>query len=289
MRTLYRAETLFVVVMAAACTASPAQLTKLVEARRLASELQVEFTKASDAANRAVMANSSEAASSAVDEAKRTRQVVQDHATTLRTMLESLRYEDDMHYLDGFTSRFEEYKRLDDEILTLAVESTNVKAQRLSFGAAQQAADAVRQALDAAVHNRGTGDTCQIALLASQAHNAVLEIQVLQAPHIAEADDALMTRMEAEMATSASAARKALDSLKRTLTGTAAPHIERAEAALDRFLEINREIVALSRRNSNVRSLALSFGRKRVVAAECADQLRSLDEALGKHEFSATR
>jgi hypothetical protein len=291
MRTLHRAGAWVVIVIAAApaCATSTAHLTRLMDARRLASELQVQFTKASDAANRAVMANSSEAASSAVGEAKRARQVVEHHAIALRTMLESLRYEDDIRYLDGFKSRFEEYKRLDDEILSLAVESTNVKAQRLSFGAAQQAADAFRQALDAAVHSRATGDACQIELLVSQAHNAVLEIQVMQAPHIAEPDDAVMTRMEGEMAKSASAAHKALDALKPALTGTAASHLEEAGAALDRFLEINGEIVALSRRNSNVRSLALSFGRKRVVAAECADELRSLDEALAKHEFSATR
>ena len=41
---------------------------------------------------------------------------------------------------------------------------------------------------------------------------AVLEIQVLQAPHIAEADDAAMTRMEGQMTASEAAARKALDS-----------------------------------------------------------------------------
>ena len=62
-----------------------------------------------------------------------------------------------------------------------------------------------------------------------------------------------------------------------------------AAAALDRFMGINDEIVALSRRNSNVRSLALSLGRKRMVTAECEDDLRALEDALAKHEFSATR
>jgi hypothetical protein len=42
-----------------------------------------------------------------------------------------------------------------------------------------------------------------------------------------------------------------------------------AAAALDRFTAINTEIVTLSRRNSNVRSLALSLGRKRTVTALC--------------------
>ena len=47
--------------VASACTRTPAVLTQLVEARRLASDLHVEFTRASDAANRAVMADTDEA------------------------------------------------------------------------------------------------------------------------------------------------------------------------------------------------------------------------------------
>jgi hypothetical protein len=54
-------------------------------------------------------------------------------------------------------------------------------------------------------------------------------------------------------------------------------------------MAVNDEIVTLSRRNSNVRSLALSLGRKRMVTAESEDDLRALEEALAKHEFSATR
>lgn len=47
--------------------------------------------------------------------------------------------------------------------------------------------------------------------------------------------------------------------------------------------------VKLSRRNSDVRSLALSLGRKRTVMAVCEDQLRTLDDALAKHQFTAAR
>ena len=54
-------------------------------------------------------------------------------------------------------------------------------------------------------------------------------------------------------------------------------------------MDTNSAIVALSRRNSNVRALALSLGRKRTVAAECDVRLRALEEALTRHEFTATR
>jgi hypothetical protein len=54
-------------------------------------------------------------------------------------------------------------------------------------------------------------------------------------------------------------------------------------------LAVNGEIVALSRRNTNVRSLALALGRKRTVAAQCEERLQALVEALERHEFTATR
>jgi hypothetical protein len=67
------------------------------------------------------------------------------------------------------------------------------------------------------------------------------------------------------------------------------PDTEAAAADLKRFLEVNQDIVALSRKNTNVRSLALTLGRKRVVAAECEDELRVLEEALARHGSQATR
>ena len=92
-----------------------------------------------------------------------------------------------------------------------------------------------------------------------------------------------MTRMEARMSELVRTARRALDELRGP------SHDAEAVAQLDRFIAINQEIIKLSRRNSNVRSLALSLGRKRTVTAECEDQLRALEQAIAKHEFSATR
>ena len=125
--------------------------------------------------------------------------------------------------------------------------------------------------------------------LAMRAVAALLEIQVIQARHIAESDEAAMTRMEAAMAASQSTARKALDSLKALLPPAAGSQLAAAGAALDRFTAVNAEIITLSRRNSNVRSLALSLGRKRTVTAECDDMLQALEDTLAKHHFAATR
>jgi hypothetical protein len=275
-------------VLSAACIDMPATLTKLLEARRLASEMRVEFTHASDAANRAVMADTDEASTAAADEAKKARLVVERDLQTLQSILQTLGYTDDLHHLGVFKARFEEYRRLDDEILPLAVENTNLKAQRLSFGPAREAADAVRASLEAAVRSSHASKS-PAEILAAKAGMALFEIQVMQAPHIAESDDAAMTQMEGQMAASEAAARQAIGELGTMLGATAKSALAAAATSLDRFKALNAKIVSLSRRNTNVRSLALSLGRKRMMTAECDDHLRALEQALASHEFQATR
>jgi hypothetical protein len=81
---------------------------------------------------------------------------------------------------------------------------------------------------------------------------------VLRAPHIAEADDAVMARMEKTMATSEAAARNALKTLSTLVETRSRPRITSATEALDRFITGNQQIISLSRRNTNVRSFARS-------------------------------
>ena len=125
--------------------------------------------------------------------------------------------------------------------------------------------------------------------LVATALAAVREIQVLQAPHIAEADEAAMTRMEKQMATEEASARSALATLGAMTQPASRPHLAAATAALDRFIGLNAQIMALSRRNTNVRSLALTLGQKRTLTAACEDRLQALQDALAKREFKATR
>ena len=262
-------------------------LTQQVEARRLASDLRVQFSKAADASNRAVMADTDEASGAAAREAEQAMQAVERDVEALQRILQELAYGDEIRLLETFKARFVEYRALDADILPLAVENTNIKAQRLSFGPARDAANAFRQSFEAA--GRTSRNTCCVEALVAKATTAVLEVQVIQARHIAESDEASMSRMEAEMAASEAAARKALETLKGLLPPSAGPQLAAAATALDRFTAINADLVTLSRRNSNVRSLALSLGRKRTVTAESDDILHALEDALAKHDFTATR
>src|SRR5262245_11113590 len=148
------------------------------------------------------MADTDEGSAAAAREAQQNTQAVTRTAEQLRATLMSMGYSNELQILDTFSARFAEYHRLDEEILQLASESTNAKAQRLSFGPAREAADAFRTSLAAVVEAAPAADRVRVEALASRAMIAILDIEVLQAPHIAEADDATMTRMEARMTAS---------------------------------------------------------------------------------------
>ena len=264
-------------------------LERLSEARQITADLQVQFTRAADAANRAVMADTDEASVTFAKEAGQATASIQKDIETLNPLLATLGYSDETRLLKEFSDRFAEYQALDRRILDLAVENTNLKAQRLAFGPGQEAANAFRDALKAVRASGSDKDSWHVEALIARAVTTVREIQVLQAPHIADADEAVMTRMETEMATSEKEARRSLDALRAVAPSASKPHLDAAAAALARFMDLNAQIIALSRRNTNVRSLALSLDQKRTITVSCEERLHALQNALGRRGYSGIR
>jgi hypothetical protein len=260
-------------------------LERVSEAQHLSADLLVQFTKAADAANRAVMADTDEASVAFAREAEQAKAKVQTDIDALKQLLERLNFSAEGRLLREFLDRFRQYRELDRRILDLAVENTNLKAQRLSFGPAQEAADSFRDSLKL-VAPLVPADKWRVEALGGKAVATVREIQVLQAPHIADADEAVMTRMEKSMATSEADARKALNTVSSLVDMRSQARIASATAALERFMALNQQIISLSRRNTNVRSLALSLNEKGKVVSECENSLHALRDALAKHGFT---
>ena len=269
---------LIVAALSVGCGERPA-LVRLSEARHLSAELMVSFTKTGDASNRAVMADTDEASTAFAQEAREASAKVQHQVDELAKLLSSLNYTSEGDVLQAFAERFATYRELDERVLALAVENTNLKAQRLSFGPVREAADALRDAL-AQLGPADPAQTWHVKALAGSVMVAVREIQVLQAPHIAEADEAAMMRLESSMHDAETQARadfRALSSLVRRADAT---RIADATAALDRLEALNTEVVALSRRNTNVRSVAMALNEKGKLTAVCEEGLRTLNDAL---------
>jgi hypothetical protein len=123
------------VVALAGCRNVPiTNLERMAEVRRLSADMIVQFTKAVDAGNRAVMAETDDTSTAFAREAEEASDAVTNDSATLGPTLRDMGYSDETRLLEEFGGRFAEYRALERSILELAVENTNLKAQRLSFG-----------------------------------------------------------------------------------------------------------------------------------------------------------
>ena len=168
------------------------------------------------------MADTDEGAAAAAREAKRARGNVALAMQSLQPILQSFGDAGGLRYLQEFRERFNEYQRLDDEILSLAAENTNLKAQRLSFGPGRESPMRSESHSTRVVRSNASA---RIERLAALVRIGVLDIQVLQAPHIMESEDKEMTRIEKQMSASEQAARKALEELGADAPVNARAHV----------------------------------------------------------------
>jgi hypothetical protein len=261
----------------------------MAKAQQHARDLHLHFSQVADATNLAVMADTDAASHAFASQARQNIDVLQKDAAALRTILKNLMFSKEVALLDQFERRFTKYRALDSTILDLSVENTNLKAQRLSIGPAQEAVEAFRVALEQVASGAESNEAWHIKALTASALAAVREIQVLEAPHIIEADDAEMTRIEKKMSASENATRDALKTLAILVPDAARRQVAASEAAFNKYLDLHTQLIALSRRNSNVRSLSLALGELRMLNAGCEDDLRALQEAIDKRGFVATR
>jgi hypothetical protein len=98
-----------------------------------------------------------------------------------------------------------------------------------------------------------------------------------------------MDRFEAEITARQGAAQKALDGLAAAAGGPGAAKVAEARGALERFSAQLREVLRLSRRNSNVRSLAVALRQKPALSAACDTTLAELRDALARAQMGPTR
>lgn len=180
----------------------------------------------------------------------------------------------EMALVRDFADTFAEYRKVDEQVLTLAVQNTNLKALALSFGPAEAALADLERTL------APLPDDAR----AQRALANAWRIQSLHAPHIMEKTEKRMDALERDMAGASKAARLALEALPPGPERTA------ALAAFARHRKITAEVVRLSRQNTNVRSLTLSLERKTKVLAACGETLRALEEFLRERlDTRATR
>lgn len=134
------------------------------------------------------------------------------------------------------------------------------------------------------------GSDHQVPMLACTALTAALKIHYLHNPHINEASDAKMDELEKQMAALDETVKNSFEDMTRLATDPERLAIlTSARNAYDDFEKVTAQVLKLSRENSNIKSFALSVGKKRTVTAQCQDTLSELQKTVSGRAFKATR
>jgi hypothetical protein len=254
-----------------------ARRVELVERMRLSVAL------ASEAEKSAVMAITDEDSQIYADKARAATAIVEQGRRELEQLQQSGGTRDEIAFLTQFSGAFAEFQRIDKGLLELAVENTNLKAYSLAFGPAAEVLnemDAALARIAAASGNSPSADDIKSIRLADDARIAALRLVSLLPPHIAEESDQKMDEMEALMAKEDQAVRQNLEGLAALPRLGGNPDLSTAKVRYTRLSELRTQILKLSRKNTNVRSLTISLSEKRKIMMVCLDALAALEQAI---------
>lgn len=261
---------------------APAQQRALTSRRvGLVAGMRSALAVASDAEKSAVLSPTDQDSQSYADQARAATAGVERGRRQLAELLKAGGAQEEKDLLDQFSRAFSEFQRIDAELLPLTVRNSNLKAFGLASGPAAQALEEMHSAVSRLVTKSATWpDARNVVLHAFGAETAALRIQTLLAPHIAEESDKKMDEIEAEMAKEDQEVREDLDRLAAIHGLDTDPDLDAARSSYTRFGKVRAQVLALSRENTNVRSVAISLTQKRKVMLLCQAALDALQQAI---------
>jgi len=265
----------------------------VVEKKALLSDMRIRLYESVEMEKNAVMALTDEQSRQFADQSRRASATVDHNLNNLRALVDAVPLLDEKNLMAEFDRCWTEFGKLDQDILTVAVQNTNLKAAALSREQGGQAVQRFEKAL-ATIQPlfAGTPEAARATALTDRALIAGLKVFTLHSPHIAEANDDRMDQLEAQMHAEERLAVQALNELAELAGSTGGPRrdaVLQAQTAFAAFMQKTVEVIALSRQNSNLKSLELSLGRKRFLTAQCDETLAAFQKVVQSRSFKATR
>jgi len=262
--------------------ANPAQqLSSKASRVDIVARMQLGLASASEAEKSSVLAITDEDSQTFADQARASTAAVEQDFQQIGTMLAVGGTQRERELLAQFSETFRNLKGIDEEVLALAVKNTNLKAYSLLFGPAANVLAEIDRALTLVIAKHADSpDAKRVMQMAFGARIGILRIQAMLAPHIAEESDEKMDRMEASMGKEEKELQEDLDGLTTLAKPLGDADLVAAVSQFARYGELKARILALSRENTNVRSLTLSLSQKRKAMALCLDSLSALKMAI---------
>ena len=263
----------------------------IMKKNAIVSQLRINFLKSVEMEKNAVMAITDEESQEFANQSLAASAAVEQNLTHLRSLIDAAPLQDEKKLDSEFNTCWTELRKLDQVILELAVQNTNLKAASLSREKGAETIRRFEHALEELMHSyAGTPNEGRITDLAFHAITAGLKIYNLHSSHIAEASDEKMDQIETQIKAEENETTKSLDGLAEIVGAESKDLFLRAKTAFSEFNEVTVKVIKLSRQNSNIKSLELSLGRKRKIAAQCDEILAAFQETVQKNSTSrATR
>ncbi len=262
----------------------------VVKKSEILSQMRNNLLKSVEMEKSAVMALTDVESQEFADQSLAASAAVEQNLQLLRSLIDATSLQDEEKLVIEFNTCWTEFRKLDQVILELAVQNTNLKAAALSREKGAETMRRFKLALEDIIRsNSGTPNEGRVARPSWRATTAGLQIFNLHSSHIAEISDENMAQIEMQMKVEEKEAAKSLDELAGIVGKESREALLRAKAAFSEFMEVTATVIKLSRQNSNIKSLALSLGRKRKVAAECEEVLAAFQEAVHDRPFKAAK
>jgi hypothetical protein len=264
------------------------EIVPKVMARKAAalSAIRINMVKSVEVEKSAVMADTDEASISFAEESLRAAEAVELNLRELAGLIEKYPSGKEEDLIAEFGTCWAEFRSIDRQVLDFAVQNTNLKAARLSFGAGYAAMRQFEFELSRLVRDTPGGPICRMV---NDAQTAALRINVLHAPHIASPDDEEMDGIEKVIRENDAVVKRSLGEIRPLLPSEKKATLQLAAAAYEAFMEITARVLELSRQNTNIKSFDLSLNRKRKITSQCDEILTSLQDAVKSRSFKATR
>lgn len=245
-----------------------------VKKTEILSRMRTSMLKSAELEKAAVMAVTDKESE---DFARQAMKAAEDTERDLRELDSLINSDNETKLLGEFRGCWKDFREIDKVLLDFAVQNTNLKASALSY---TKGAELLRQFEQVLTNLTENSDDARIIKAVHQAVTALLKIHDLEAPHINESEDKRMDEIEAAMNTQEEQISVSMKVLSDMITDEPRrAFLDQASAAFTEFMKVNKEVIRLSRLNTNIRSAELSMGRKRKTVARCEEVLSAMQEA----------
>jgi hypothetical protein len=264
----------------------------VVQKIEILSQMRINLLKSVEMEKNAVMAPTDEESRQFADESLAASKAVEQDLKILLPLINASSLQNEEKLVKEFDTCWTEFGKLDQVILEFAVQNTNLKAAGLSR---EKGAETIQRFVtvveDVVRSNLGTANDHQaaVALPSLLATTAALQIFSLHPSHIAEISEEKMDQIEIQIKAKEKEVVQALDDLAPIVDERTQEELLQAKEAFSKFMEVTSMVITLSRQNSNIKSLELSLGRKRVIAAQCQEILSALQKGVQDRPFKAAK